>query len=143
MDKYIRVGIGVMILDGNKVLLGHRYKDRKDTGGICEVDCWSLPGGKQEYDETFFDGAKREIKEETNLDIDDLELFNASDDIQPDRHYITLQVIARKHSGKLTVMEPEKEDDWCWFDLDNLPDKIYTPSKKFLESYLEYKKNKL
>lgn len=29
MDKYIKVGIGVMILDGNKILLGHRAKDKK------------------------------------------------------------------------------------------------------------------
>ena len=48
MDKYIKIGIGVMILDGNKILLGHRAKDKKDTGGIFEVDCWTLPGGKHE-----------------------------------------------------------------------------------------------
>ena len=60
-----------------------------------------MPGGKQEYNETFFEGAKREVKEETNLDIDELELFDAADDIQPDRHYITMHVIARKHSGEL------------------------------------------
>ena len=70
MDKYIKVGIGVMILDGNKILLGHRAKDKKDTGGIYEVDCWTVPGGKQEYDETFWEGAKREVKEETNLDVE-------------------------------------------------------------------------
>lgn len=29
MDKYIKIGIGVMILDGNKILLGHRAKDKK------------------------------------------------------------------------------------------------------------------
>ena len=52
MEKYVKVGIGVMILDGNKILLGHRSKNKKDTGGIYEVDCWTIPGGKQEYDET-------------------------------------------------------------------------------------------
>ena len=119
MDKYIKIGIGVMILDGNKILLGHRSKNRKDTGGIYEVDCWTLPGGKQEYNETFFEGAKREVKEETNLEIDELELFSASDDIQPDRHYITLLIIARKYSGELKIMEPTKEDEWRWFDLDS------------------------
>ena len=66
-----------MLLDGGKVLLGHRAVNKKDTGGIYETDCWTLPGGKQEYDETFFEGAKREVKEETNLDIDKLELFGA------------------------------------------------------------------
>ena len=37
MDKFIKVGIGVMILDDNQVLLGHRSKDKKDTGGIFEI----------------------------------------------------------------------------------------------------------
>ncbi len=124
-----------MILNENKILLGHRAKNKKDTGGIYEVDCWTLPGGKQEYNETFLDGAKREVKEETNLDIEDLELFGAADDIQPDRHYITMHVIAKKYNGKPQVMEPAKEDEWKWFDLDNLPKNLYSPSKKFIESY--------
>lgn len=136
MDKFIKIGVGVMILDGNKVLLGHRAKDKKDTGGIYEVDCWTLPGGKQEYDETFFDCAKREVKEETGLDVDDLELFGAVDDIQPDRHFITMHVIAKTHHGKPQVMEPDKEDEWRWFPLDALPERVYTPSEKFLKNYI-------
>lgn len=82
MEQYIKVGIGIMILDGNKILLGHRNKNKKDIGGIHEVDCWTVPGGKQEYNETFFEGAKREVKEETNLDIEELELFNVADDFR-------------------------------------------------------------
>ena len=137
MDKFIKVGIGVMILDDNKVLLGHRSKDKKDTGGIFGIDCWTLPGGKQEYFETFFECAKREVKEETNLEIGELKLFGAADDIQPDRHYITLHIIAKKHSGELKVMEPTKEDRWEWFDLDKLPQNLHSPSKKFIEEYLK------
>ena len=136
MDKFIKIGVGVMILDGNKVLLGHRAKDKKDTGGIYEVDCWTLPGGKQEYDETFFDCAKREVKEETGLDVDDLELFGAVDDIQPDRHFITMHVIAKTHHGEPQVMEPDKEDEWRWFPLNALPERVYTPSEKFLKNYI-------
>ena len=136
-QQHIKIGIGVMILDGDKILLGHRAKNKKDTGGIYETDCWTLPGGKQEYNETFFEGAKREVKEETNLDIDNLELFNAADDIQPDRHYITLHIIAREHQGTLKVMEPHSEDDWKWFPLDDLPEKLYSPSEKFIQAYLE------
>lgn len=140
MQDIIKIGIGVMLLDDDKILLGHRATNKKDTGGIYETDCWTLPGGKQEYDETFFEGAKREVKEETNLDIDKLELFGAADDIQPDRHYITMHVIARGFSGKLKVMEPGSEDEWRWFSLDKLPDNLYSPSEKFIKAYLESKK---
>ena len=140
MQDIIKIGIGVMLLDDDKILLGHRATNKKDTGGIYETDCWTLPGGKQEYDETFFEGAKREVKEETNLDIDKLELFGAADDIQPDRHYITMHVIAREFSGNLKVMEPGSEDEWRWFSLDKLPDNLYSPSEKFIKAYLESKK---
>lgn len=137
MQNVIKVGIGVMILDKDKVLLGHRATNKKDTGGIYETDCWTLPGGKQEYDETFFEGAKREVKEETGLDIDNLRLFGAADDIQPDRHYITMHVIAESFKGEPKVMEPESEDEWRWFPLNDLPNNLYSPSQKFIEAYLE------
>lgn len=73
MNQQIRVGIGVMIIQNGCVLLGHRIG--RDTGGIYEPGSWCLPGGKQEYDETIFEGAAREVKEETNLDVSDLSVF--------------------------------------------------------------------
>ncbi len=141
MENVIKIGIGVMILDGNKILLGHRVAKGNDTGGIYEPDSWCLPGGKQEFNETIFEGAIREVKEETNLDISDLAVFNAADDIQPGKHFVTIQVIAKGHNGELKVMEKDKQDDWKWFDLDNLPENLYSPSKKFIEKYIkEHKK---
>lgn len=86
MDGVIKVGLGIMIKDGDKVLLGHRSEKYGDTGGIYEPESWTFPGGKQEYNETIIEGAIRETKEETNLDISDLEIFNAVDDIQPSKH---------------------------------------------------------
>lgn len=136
MDKVIKVGIGVMIIDNNKILLGHRVTNGKDTGGIYEPDSWCLHGGKQEYDETIFECAIRETKEETDLDIEDLEIFDVTDDIQPNKHYITIDVIARKHSGIVKIMEPQKQDEWRWFDINNLPQNLYSPSKKFIDGYL-------
>jgi mutator protein MutT len=135
MENIIKIGIGIMIKDENKILLGHRAKKRKDTGGIFEPDSWTFPGGKQEYNETVLEGAKREVKEETNLDIDDLEVYSVSDDIQPDRHFVTIQIIAKKYTGELKIMEPTKEDEWKWFDLDNLPENLYSPTKHFIEKY--------
>lgn len=135
--KEIKTGIGVLILDGNKVLLGHRAVNIKDTGGIFEPDTWTLPGGKQEYDETILECAIREVKEETNLDIEDLEVYGADDDIQPNKHFVTLYVKALKYSGELKIMEPDKQDEWRWYDLDELPDNLYSPSKKALKLYKE------
>ena len=134
---YIKVGIGVLILNENKILLGHRVMSSVDTGGIYEPDSWCLPGGKQDYEETIFECAIRETKEETNLDISDLEVFNAMDDIQPNKHFVTIQVIAKSFTGEIKVMEKDKIDEWKWFELNQLPNNIYSPSKKFIDAYLK------
>ena len=137
MENIIKVGIGVMIIKEDKILLGHRSATRKDTGGIFEPDTWTLPGGKQEYEETVYETAIREVKEETNLKIKNPKVFSVSDDFQSDRHYVTIEIIATDYTGRLKTMEPEKEDEWRWFSLNELPENIYSPSKKFIDKYLE------
>ena len=137
MEKQIKVGVGVMIVEDNKILLGHRVEKAEDTGGIYEPDCWTLPGGKQEYEETMVEAAIRECKEETNLDISDLIVFTASDSFQPDRHYVTINFITASYSGELKIMEPEKIDKWEWFDINELPQNIYTPSKNMITEYIK------
>lgn len=137
MNEFIKVGVGVIIFSDNKILLGHRVAKYKDTGGIYEPDSWTLPGGKQEYDETIIDCAKRETKEETNLDISDVTVFGANDDISPDRHFITIYTYATQFTGTPEVMEKEKIDEWKWYEIDNLPDNIYTPSKKEIKLFLD------
>lgn len=135
----IKVGLGIMIKHQNKILLGHRTSS-EDTGGIHEPDSWAFPGGKQEYHETILEGAIREVKEETNLDVSDLEIFSAFDDIQPTKHYVTIQIIAHSYSGDLKAMEPTKEDKWEWFDLNNLPKNLYSPTRHFIDAYKELKR---
>ena len=142
MNNIIKIGVGVIILDNNKVLLGHRCNNYKDTGGIHENDSWCLPGGKQEYDETIQECIIRETKEETDLDISDIVIFSAEDDISSDRHFVTIHTYAKKYSGEVKVMEEEKIDEWKWFDINNLPSNLYSPSKKIIDNYLKRKEEK-
>jgi ADP-ribose pyrophosphatase YjhB (NUDIX family) len=135
MEKTIKTGVGVMILNDNQVLLGHRVNKAKDTGGIYEPDSWTFPGGKQEYTETVLETAMRETKEETNLELKELYVYTATDEFQPDRHFVTIGVISSSYEGELRVMEPEKINEWKWFDLNDLPENIYTPSKNMIDEY--------
>lgn len=135
MNDYIKVGIGVLLVVDDKILLGHRVENGIDTGGIYEPDTWCLPGGKQEYGETVFEGAEREMKEETNLDISNIRVFGVSDDIQLNKHFVTIQMIASEYKGIVRIMEPDKQDEWRWFSIKDLPANIYSPSKKFIDAY--------
>lgn len=135
MDKSIKTGVGVMLINNNKVLLGHRVKKSKDTGGIYEPDSWTFPGGKQEYNETILETAIRETKEETNLELKEMQVFTATDEFQPDRHFVTIGVISSSYEGELKIMEPDKINEWKWIDLNDLPNNIYTPSKNMIDEY--------
>lgn len=139
MGPVLKVGVGVLILREDKILLGHRVAGAKDTGGIYEPDSWCLPGGKQEYGETMFEAAAREVKEETGLIAGAFELFSAADDIQPGRHFVTLQIVARTCAGEARAMEPDKQDEWRWFGPDALPKNLYSPSEKFIRAFFQKK----
>ena len=141
--NFVRVGTGVIILNNNnEVLLGHRSLNKPDTGGIIGRDTWSLPGGKQEYDETVTDCIIRETKEECDLDIKNPKMISAFDDFGPDRHFLTVLFVTNEFEGTPKVMEINKEDEWKWFSFDNLPANLYEPSKKCLDFYISEILNK-
>ena len=110
-------------------------KKYTDTGGIYEPDSWTLPGGKQEVNETIIQCAIRETKEETNLDIDNVQIFGADDDMTSDRHFVTIYTYTDSYNGEAKVTEENKIDDWQWFDIDNLPNNLYSPSEKEIEIF--------
>jgi len=100
MNKFPRVGIGVIIMQHEKVLMGQRI-------GSHGAKTWSFPGGHLEFGESLESCAKREVKEETGMDISDIALGAFTNDIfeKEDKHYITLYLIAKNHFGRFKVAE--------------------------------------
>lgn len=117
-----KVGIGVIILKNNKVLLGKR-KSNHGKGS------WSFPGGHLEAKEEFLDCAVRETKEETGLEIKNLEFAALTNDIyeEENKHYITIFIKAEHMQDEPKLLEPEKWENWEWFDYDNLPTPLFKP----------------
>jgi len=134
--KYPKVGIGVMIKNNNKMLLGLR----KGSHGSGE---WSFPGGHLEFGETIFETAKREVREETGLNVNDFKLISVADEmryIQSDgKHYLNIGVEAKYEGGVPVVTEPDKCEDWQWFDLERLPDKILEGTELVIRNYKDKK----
>ena len=110
MDKRPSVGIAVIVIKDKWVLLGKR-KNAHGSG------TWAFPGGHLEFNESIEDCAKREVLEETGIQIKNMRCGPYTNDIFTDEnmHYITLFVIAEYHSGTLVVREPHKCEKWGWF----------------------------
>ena len=87
----------VIIIDENKILLLRRIKKGKEY--------YVIPGGTIEEGEKPEETAVREIKEETNLDIELGEVFCSVNDSWHNGVYF----LAKKFSGELKLGSPELE----------------------------------
>lgn len=126
------VGIGVMILKEQGVLL----LKRKGSHGEGE---WCLPGGHLKFGETFEECAKREVLEETGLEVKSFKLISVSNDLRylktDNKHYVTIGIIADYQGGEPQIMEPEKASAIGWFSLDNLPSEFLQGSANIIKAY--------
>jgi 8-oxo-dGTP diphosphatase len=124
-----RVGVGVMVVKDGLVLIGKR----KGSHGEGQ---WAWPGGHLEYMESFVDCAKREVREETGIEINNvrfLRLMNLKK--YAPRHYVDVGLIADWQSGEPRVMEPEKIEAWEWREMNNLPEPLFAPLPSYFEAY--------
>ncbi|KAL2858323.1 NUDIX hydrolase domain-like protein [Aspergillus pseudodeflectus] len=110
-SQNVRVGVAVFALNSkNEFVLGQRM-------GSHGAGTWALPGGHLEFNESFEECALREVKEETGLDISDIQFLTATNDIMPDdgKHYVTVFVGARVAEGaEPEILEPNKCAEWRW-----------------------------
>ncbi len=127
--KSILVGIGVMVMKDGKVLLGKR----KGSHGEGE---YAWPGGHLEYMESFEHCAKREVREETGLEVTNvrfLRLYNLK--TYAPKHYVDIGLLADWQSGVPAVLEPERIESWKWYSLDQLPAPLFSTIPSYLEAY--------
>ena len=140
-QRFPRVGFGIMILNSkNQVLLGKRNDDpKKASSKLHGEGTWTMPGGKLEYDESFEEGARREVLEETDIRLNDVEIICVNNDKNEHAHFVTIGMFSDSFSGEAHVMEPDEIVEWKWFDLNKLPKNIYFPSAKVLENFKKEK----
>jgi len=134
--KKVGAGFGVMLFKDNKILLGMRNEDaQKASSELSGEGTWTMPGGKFEFGESFEEGARREVKEESGIILTDVKVICVNNDMTEKAHFVTIGLYSDSFIGEPKIMEPDEIVEWRWFELNNLPNKLYFPSKKVIENY--------
>jgi 8-oxo-dGTP diphosphatase len=135
-DKKIGVGFGVMLLRGGKVLLGRRHDDPEKASSLLNgAGKWTMPGGKLHFGESFEEGARREVMEETGIRLNRAGVLCVNNDMVETAHFVTIGLISENFEGEAKAMEPDEITEWKWFPMDALPSPLYFPSAKVLENH--------
>ena len=99
---------------------------------------WGIPGGKTKYGETSVAALHREIKEETDLEIADIEFVLVQDCIHSkefyrEAHFVLLNYQCRVR-GRGAVTLNEEAQEFCWKSLDEaLGMNLNQPTRILLE----------
>lgn len=133
----IRVGVGVII------------RRASDSGDVILVGCrkgshgegtWCPPGGHLDYGETTEACARREVLEETGLELLTVSHpFASTNAINSEgTQYITLLVNATVADDAVPkLMEPNKCEGWEWHQLFKVPKPHFTPFEIMLANIVE------
>ncbi|HUS08111.1 MAG TPA: NUDIX hydrolase [Bryobacteraceae bacterium] len=107
------LGIGALIIEGNRILLVER--GREPLKGY-----WSLPGGALETGETLAEGICREVLEETGLLVSPTRMFEIFERILRDDggcaeyHYVLMDYLCEVTGGALQAGDDVSKV--AWFD---------------------------
>ena len=119
-ETLIGVGATTLVFNSNNELL---LNLRSDTNN------WGIPGGSKELNETLEECAIRELKEETNINVNDLELITVLSGKEyyfkyPNEDELDCVIVLYKvsdYDGELNINDGESKK-LEFFSLDNMPE---------------------
>jgi len=111
------VGVGaVVVRDGKALIIKRAHEPRKGE--------WSLPGGLLELGESLQDAARREIKEETSLDVEVGPMIETFDRVHRDEqgkiryHFVIVDFVCWPNGGEAAAGSDAEGVAWV------MPDEI-------------------
>jgi ADP-ribose pyrophosphatase YjhB (NUDIX family) len=126
------VGAATLIVDEKGRLL---LMKRADSG------CWGPPGGAVELGEEVESAARREVREETGLELGEMSLFGVFSG--PELFYIypngdkvyNVTVIYLTHKWHGEIQMNKEHTGWDWFASGDIPENISPPILPVIEKF--------
>jgi 8-oxo-dGTP diphosphatase len=118
----VGVGIACFVWKDGKFLMQQRM-------GSHGAGTWGLPGGTFEYGESFEECARREVLEETGMQISNVRFIALTNDIFVDKgkHDVGIWMYADWLSGEPYIAEPGKCTAQEWRNFQSLPSNLFQP----------------
>jgi len=125
----VRVGVAVFIWKNGRFLMQRRL-------GAHGAGSWSVPGGNVEFGESLEACVRREVTEETGLQIKNVHFMTATNDHfkTEGKHYITIWMTSDWAAGEAAIMEPTKCSAQRWCDGQSLPEPLFEPCWRNLQA---------
>lgn len=118
-----------MILKDDKVLVGKR----KGSHGEGE---YAWPGGHLEHLESIEGCARREVMEETGMEVKNIRFLRLMNMTQyAPKHYVDIATVCDWKSGEPQVLEPDRIESWEWRDMDDIPEPLFAALPSYFEAY--------
>jgi 8-oxo-dGTP diphosphatase len=129
LSRNIRIRVAVIIPRNNEILLVRHVKDDRQY--------WLIPGGGVDFGETVDECAKREIKEETNIDVKLIKLLFVSESVSTEyeRHLINLFFLGQplNPDDELKVLKDERVQEARFVPVSGLNDlELHPPVATFI-----------
>ena len=128
----LMVGAATLIVDADNRLL---MMKRSDSG------CWGPPGGAVEPGEVVETAARREVREETGLELGELSFFGVFSGPELFYRYpngdevynVTIVYLTRDWRGEVRLNG--EHTDWRWFAAADIPDDLSPPIRPVIEQF--------
>ena len=136
-DNRVACGVAVVVTHQHKVLFGQRKSGQ--TGFE-----WQLPGGWIDVGESPEQAARREVYEETGLQLKELRFVGITSNVfSAHKHTISLYFEAEcADASALRVTEADKCSDWEWKPWADVQQDLYLPLQLFKKTdYRPFLKN--
>jgi 8-oxo-dGTP pyrophosphatase MutT (NUDIX family) len=120
------------VIDGDKILMGKR----RDNGK------WTNPGGHLNPNEDPYDGAIRELKEETGIVADSLKFLDSRTITKPNGEKLKVYAYLLKGKYKTSMKDdPDQEvHRWQYVPMNKLPEPLHVPKDNVLFDALDIEK---